>query len=80
MGRESQGVTIWRYKEIFIYTFVYLYEIRTENPCVPGSIPGPGTSKFKGLSDFCLTPFSFRSMPVLCRPSIAVQVNMTTGR
>ena len=23
--------------------------IRTENPCVPGSIPGPGTSKFKRL-------------------------------
>jgi hypothetical protein len=30
-----------------------------ENPCVPGSIPGPGTSKFKGLSQRWLNPFLF---------------------
>ncbi len=32
-------------------------EQRTENPRVPGSIPGPGTFKIKGLGDSGLAPF-----------------------
>ena len=37
----------------------------TENPCVPGSIPGPGTNNLKRLSLFGLTAFFVGSMPVL---------------
>jgi hypothetical protein len=33
-------------------------EQRTENPRVPGSIPGPGTFKIKGLANMKLAPFS----------------------
>jgi len=32
-------------------------DTQTENPCVPGSIPGPGTSKFRGLNQSGLTSF-----------------------
>ena len=34
-----------------------MVEQRTENPRVPGSIPGLGTSKFKGLQSFGCSPF-----------------------
>ena len=40
-------------------------EQRTENPRVPGSIPGPGTFKIKGLGDSSLAPFSL-IVPKLC--------------
>ena len=38
---------------------------RTENPCVPGSNPGLGTSTCKGLGQIDLTPFAFGSTRAL---------------
>ncbi len=40
-------------------------EQRTENPRVPGSIPGPGTFEIKGLANIGLAPFSL-IVPKLC--------------
>jgi hypothetical protein len=57
-----------KYKEMLISIFRYLLETQTENPCVPGSIPGPGTSKFKHLSSFSVGAFFFGSLPVLFLP------------
>ena len=39
-----------------------LVEQRTENPCVPGSIPG-GTTKRKALDKLCLMFFLFLHTP-----------------
>jgi hypothetical protein len=36
----------------------------TENPCVPGSIPGPGINNFKRLWLFAVTAFSFGGLSV----------------
>lgn len=38
-------------------------EQRTENPCVPGSNPGLGTSKFKRLQVFPVTAFFLAPTP-----------------
>ncbi len=40
-------------------TIAQLVEQRTENPCVPGSIPGGTTGRLEKVSLFCFYPSAF---------------------
>ena len=46
-------------------TLAQLVEQWTENPCVPGSIPGGTTKKSRnlGLRDFLFLKFTFKYIP-----------------
>ena len=53
--QTTQGIRFLYYNNILLINTITW----TENPCVPGSNPGLGTSKFEGLQPNGCDPFFF---------------------
>ena len=61
-------------------TIAQLVEQRTENPCVPGSIPG-GTTENERVSKVTLFSFclKYRHFKIKVKPRIKPKINMSEG-